>query len=85
MTLKLKDILPYLYFLDKIKVLQYDAYVDKNHEPEEVFFGTSLDVPWWVAEMYLHCTLNMDSISIVKDEKEPYLEIAVVEELYEEK
>lgn len=83
--MKLKDILPYLYFLDKIKIFQYDAYIDKNHEPEEIFYGTSLDVPWWIAEMYLHRNLNAESISIAKDKKEPYFEIAVVEEPYEEK
>jgi hypothetical protein len=83
--MKLRKILPYLYFLDKIKVFQYDAYKDKDHEPEEVFFGSSLDVPWWIAEMYLYRDIDIDSISIAKDAKEPYLEIAVVEKPYEEK
>ena len=84
-NMKLIDLLPYLYFLDKVRILQYDAYIDKTHEPEEIFFGSVLDVPWWIAEMYLHKMVDGEPIMIGKDKEEPYFDIAVVEVPYEEK
>lgn len=78
--MKLKDILPYLFYLDKAKVLQSDAYTDKNHEPEEIFCGDVFDIPWWVADMYLHNTPDAEAISICAEGNKKYFLITVVEE-----
>ena len=78
--MKLKDILPYLFYLDNVKIFQSDAYLDKNHEPEEIFCGNVLDIPWWVADMYLHNTSDAEAISICAVGDKKYFLITVVEE-----
>ena len=78
--MKLKDILPYLYYLDDVKIFQCDAYTDKKHEPEEIFYGDVLDVPWWIAEMYLHNTPDAEAICLWTEGNKKYFLITVIEE-----
>lgn len=82
--MKLKDILPYLYFGNKIKIEQYDCFIDKE-KPEEIYFGYVLDVPWYIAEMYLYNTPDAESISFSVIKNEHVFEISVVEKPKNEK
>ena len=81
--MKLKNILPYLFFDRKIKIIQHDCYINKI-EPEEIYFGSVFDVPWYIAEMYLYNTPNGEAIFITENNGEPYFEVTVVEKLKDE-
>ena len=59
-----------------------DAYLETSEhygEEEEIYFGSVLDVPWYIAEMYLYKDADYDSIYI--DKENNCLEIYVRETL----
>ena len=70
--LKLRDILPYIFFLTDIRI--YD--VDFSDE-EPVFTGTADDVPWTLADARLYNDDNGESIGIDKIDGKPYISIWV--------
>ena len=82
--MKFRDILPYIYFGNKIKIFQCDAFIDPNHEPEEIYFGSTMDVPWYIAEMFLYNTPDGEAIFVTENNGESYFEITVVEKLKNE-
>ena len=80
--MKLIEIIKHIDFLTNVKIFQMDAYLETSEhygEEEEVFFGGVLDVPWWIAEMYLYDDADYNSISI--DKENNCLEIYVKETL----
>ncbi len=73
----LRELIPYIDFICNVKVVQMDAYIDKEKE-EVVFNGTPLDIPWWIADMYLHVNENGEAIFL--NQNKNYLTIYVVED-----
>lgn len=61
--MKVKKLLKHIDFLEHITIIQTDAYVDKNHEPDEIFTGNVMDVPWYIGDYYLDTNDENESIS----------------------
>ena len=72
--MKLKKILPHLYFLMPIQIIEY------NNGNEEILFEGLVDnIPWRFAELELDTDANGEAISIFQKEgqREPILNIYV--------
>jgi hypothetical protein len=72
----LRELVPYMDFACNVKIVQMDAYIDREKE-EEIFDGIPFDIPWWVADMYLH--VNENGEAIYNNKNANYITIYVVE------
>ena len=63
--MKLRDIINQIDYLCEVKILQTDAYLETSEhygEEEEIYFGSALNIPWWIVDMYLD---GEDCISVI--------------------
>ena len=72
--MKLKKILPHLFFLMPVQIIEYD-----NEKEEILFEGLVYDIPWRFAELKLDTDSNGEAISILQIEgkQDPVLNIYV--------
>lgn len=52
-NLKLKHLIKYLEPIDHISIWQEDVYIDDSKNPEEIFKGFVMDIPWYLLDYYL--------------------------------
>lgn len=73
--MKLKKILPHLFFLMPIQIIEYN----NNNKEEILFEGSVSDIPWELAELKLDTDDNGEAISILQIEgkQDPVLSIYV--------
>ena len=72
--MKLKKILPHLFFLMSVQIIEY------NNDKEEILFSGLVDnVPWRLGELELDTDGNGEAISILQIEgkQDPVLNIYV--------
>ena len=62
--MKFRDVIKYLDALADVEIYQTDVYKDKKEE-EKIYAGSVLDIPWYIAEMWLDdkCN-NFEPISV---------------------
>ena len=72
--MKLKKILPHLFFLMPVQIIEYN-----NNKEEILFEGSVFDIPWELAELKLDTDDNGEAISILQIEgkQDPVLSIYV--------
>ena len=70
--MKVKELLPHLYFLMNVEIIEY------NGTEESLFEGLVDNIPWRIADMELDTDNDREAISIHAEEgKEPVLNIYV--------
>lgn len=72
--MKLKKILPHLFFLMPVQIIEYD-----NKKEEILFEGLIHEIPWRFGELKLDTDINGEAISIllIEDKPDPILNIYV--------
>lgn len=78
--MQVKDIITVLDSLNKIKIIQMDAFNNEIAE-DEIFYGSVMDVPWYIIDYYLDNDGDGEALSVGIDEEaeEAYFRLYVYE------
>ena len=78
--MQVKDIITVLDSLNNIKIIQMDSF-DNEIAEDEIFYGSVMDVPWYIIDYYLDNDHDGEAlgVSIDKETKEAYFLLYVYE------